>query len=271
MNIQLLIIDPENDFCDKKGSLYVAGADMDMSRLATMIKRTKLKLDDIHVTMDEHHLVDIAHAIYWVDSHGKHPNPFTIISAADVKKGIWKTFNPQFQASGLDYVETLQKNGRYPLCIWPDHCLIGSWGASVYPPVFEALLDWESDFNMVDYVTKGSNYKTEHYSAVQADVPDTEDPGTMLNHALIKVVKTADMLLLAGEALSHCLAYTVGDIADNFGEDNIKKMVLLRDATSPVPNPPFPGAPDFVGMGEEFIRKMKKRGMQVSTTTEILK
>ena len=60
MNIQLLIIDPQNDFCDPKGSLFVPGADGDMTRLATMIDRISPKLADIHVTLDSHHLVDIA-------------------------------------------------------------------------------------------------------------------------------------------------------------------------------------------------------------------
>jgi nicotinamidase-related amidase len=124
---------------------------------------------------------------------------------------------------------------------------------------------------MVDFVTKGSNYKTEHYSAVQADVPDPADPDTMLNQRLIETLQRADIILLSGEALSHCVANTVRDIANNFGEDNIKKMVLLRDATSPVPNPPGPGAPDFVKMGEDFIKEMVGRGMKVSSTVDFFK
>lgn len=33
MKIELLIIDPQNDFCDSNESLYVIGADKDMERL----------------------------------------------------------------------------------------------------------------------------------------------------------------------------------------------------------------------------------------------
>ena len=263
MKIELLIIDPQVDFCDPKGALYVPGADKDMERLAKMISRLKDKIDDIHVTLDSHHLVDIAHPIFWLNSNGQHPNPFTIITADDVKNGVYRTTNPQFQKRASEYVQTLEKNQRYPLCVWPPHCLIGSNGASVSPSLFEALIEWEKDFAMVDYVTKGSNFWTEHYSAVQADVPDPQDPDTQLNMRLIETLQKADVILLAGEARSHCLANTVRDIADNFGEENIQKMVLLEDATSDVPG--------FEKFGEQFIKDMSKRGMKVSSTENYLR
>jgi nicotinamidase-related amidase len=270
MQIELLIIDPQNDFCDPKGALYVGGAENDMSRLAAMIHRLKDKIGDIHVTLDSHHLIDIAHPIFWLNSKGQHPDPFTIVAAEDVRNGLYRATNPQFQDRVVEYVTSLESNGRYPLCIWPPHCLIGSWGYIVFPELYDALLKWETDFAMVDYVTKGSNFWTEHYSAVQADVPDPEDAGTQLNWQLIETLQKADVILLAGEARSHCLANTVKDIADNFGEENIKKMVLLEDATSDV-SPDPPGTTLFSDMGEGFVKEMVSRGMQISTTVDYLK
>jgi nicotinamidase/pyrazinamidase len=260
MKIELLVIDPQVDFCDPGGSLFVPGADQDMTRLAEFISKYKDKFDDAHVTLDSHHLVDIAHPIFWLDSTGKNPAPFTIISVDDVENGVYRTVNPQMQERATDYVHKLASNGRYPLCIWPPHCLIGSDGAKVFPKLFEALIKWEEDFAMVDYVTKGSNFWTEHYSAVQADVPDPDDPDTQLNMRLIQTLQNAEIILLAGEARSHCLANTVTDIADNFGEENIKKMVLLEDACSDVPG--------FEQQGEDFVKNMKVRGMQISTTKD---
>ena len=35
--VHLLVIDPQNDFCDPNGALCVAGADGDMKRLADMV------------------------------------------------------------------------------------------------------------------------------------------------------------------------------------------------------------------------------------------
>ena len=263
MDIRLLIIDPQNDFCDPNGSLFVPGADQDMERLSTMLDRTKDKLSDIHITLDSHRYVDVAHPIFWVDSEGKNPDPFTLISVDGVKNGVWKPKNPQFQSRMMDYVKSLDNNNRYMLCVWPPHCLIGSWGYSIHSKLYESLIEWEKGFAIVDYVTKGSNIFTEHYSAVQADVPDAEDPGTMLNTGLIETLEAADMIALAGEASSHCLANTVRDIANNFGEASIKKMTLLTDATSPVTG--------FEKMAEDFLTEMTQRGMNLSTTEEFLK
>jgi nicotinamidase-related amidase len=61
VNIQAVIVDPQNDFCDSKGTLYVNGGEKDMTRLAKMIERIGGKLDDIHITMDSHRLIDISH------------------------------------------------------------------------------------------------------------------------------------------------------------------------------------------------------------------
>jgi nicotinamidase/pyrazinamidase len=264
MKVHLIIIDPQQDFCDPKGNLFVAGADEDMKRLSAMVDRIGDKLDDIHVTLDSHHFVDIAHPIFWVDSNGKHPGPFTIISLDDVKAGKFQTTNPQFMSRAVDYVSALAKNGRYPLCIWPPHCLIGSAGYAVKPELYKALLEWEEKyFAMVDFVTKGSNIFTEHYSAVQADVPDPQDPGTMLNTRLIQTLLKADIIAISGEALSHCVANTITDIADNFGEDNIKKFVLLEDCSSSVTG--------FEAMGDNFVKAMKKRGMKISNSKEFMK
>jgi len=289
MKLHLLVIDPQWDFCfpgfdpnddtnlaklpdDVKGmlcqapgALFVPGADKDMERLAAFIKRMMGKIDDIHCTLDQHHTVDISHPIWWRGEDGKHPDPFTIITLADVESGKWTTTIPSFFKRSREYVKQLEVNGRYPLCDWPPHCRIGTRGATVVPEVMEVFTEWEeSRIAMVNYVTKGSNIWTEHYSGVQADVPDPDDPGTMINTALISTLEEADVILLAGEAGSHCLANTVRDIPDNFGDDSyVSKFVLLEDATSPVPG--------FESLQDDFIKEMTGRGMQISSTVEWMK
>lgn len=269
MNLHLLLIDPQKDFCLATGSLFVNGADEDCKRLAAMIHRLSDKIDDVHVTLDSHHNYDIAHPSFWVDTAtGKNPGVFTIITAADLAAGKYRTYDPRQMTKGakaIEYVEKLAANNRYPLCIWPPHCLIGSDGGAVHSDVFDALLAWEvKNVGTVDFVTKGSNYKTEHYSAVQADVPDDADiAGTGLNTGLIQILQNADVIAIAGQALSHCVANTITDIANNFGDDNIKKFVLLTDATSNVTG--------FEAMGEGFVKAMVARGMKLSTTIDFFK
>ncbi len=262
--VELLIIDPQVDFCDpQKGALYVPGAEHDMKRLADMIVRLKDKIDDIHVTLDSHHFVHIAHPIFWKDSQGNHPPAFTKITRADVEGGLWATTQPGMYARALEYVRKLEQNSRYDLTIWPPHCLIGSPGHAVFPELFAALLEWENRFAFVDYVTKGSNILTEHYSAVQADVPDPADASTQINTRLVQTLQNADIVAVAGEARTHCLANTVQDIANNFGDDSlVSKLVLLTDASSDIPT--------FEPHADAFLREMTNRGMQLSTTTEYL-
>jgi nicotinamidase-related amidase len=251
------------DFCDPKGALYVPGAERDMQRLARLVRRTRDRLDDIHVTLDSHHWIHIAHPIFWKDSRGNHPPVFTRISRADVEQGVWTATVPGMYKRALDYVRKLETNGRYDLTIWPPHCLIGSSGHAVFPCLYSALQEWEVRFAFVDYVTKGSNITTEHYSAVQADVPDASDPSTHINTELIRILQNADVVAVAGEALTHCLANTVRDIASNFGDDRfVSKIVLLTDATSAIPG--------FESVGDAFIADMTARGLQLSTTAEFL-
>ncbi len=263
MKTHLLIIDPQIDFCDANGALFVRGADRDIQRLAALIRRHGPELADIHVTLDSHQLVHVAHPIFWVDADGNHPAPFTAITAAEVegRNPRWRTTSPALRQKGIDYVTALASAGRYVLVIWPPHCLIGRPGHNIVPELADALQEWQQGLRLVRYVTKGSNPLTEHYSAVKADVPDPLDPGTQINTQLIETLQEADRILIAGEALSHCVANTVRDIAAEFGDDQIKKLVLLADASSPVGT--------FERLGEDFIREMTARGMTVANTTNV--
>lgn len=263
--VHLLIIDPQQDFCNPTGALFVQGADEDMNvRLPSLIRRLGSKLDDVHVTLDCHHLVDVAHPVMWKDTKGNSPSPFTIITSNDVESGKWSPVLPSLTRRFLAYTRSLEQSGKYPLCIWPPHCLIGSPGNAVVSELFTALREWEQkNFAMVDFVSKGSNIYTEHYSAVKAEVPDPDDPSTHVNTRLIQTLMEADILAIAGEAGSHCLANTVRDIATEFGNDAyVQKMVLLTDATSPVTG--------FEHFQEAFVKEMVSRGMQLSTTKEFL-
>jgi nicotinamidase/pyrazinamidase len=263
-NLHFLIIDPQEDFMDKPGSaLPVSGATADTVRLAALIRRLSPKIDDIHVTLDTHHLMHIAHPMMWVNSKGEHPAPFTLISVDDVSKGVWKAFNPAHQSRFENYVEKLTTNGKYVLVIWPPHCIIGTPGHNVAAELRPALVEWETqNFGMIDYVTKGSNWTTENYSAVMADVPDPNDPTTGLNVRLIETLQEADIVAISGQALSHCVANTVRDIANNFGEENLKKLWLIRDTCSSVTG--------FEQLGEDFVKEMVGRGMNVSTAADFL-
>ena len=267
--IHLVVIDPQNDFCNPNGSLYVPGAENDMKRLAGMVGRLKDKVADIHVTLDSHRRVDISHPLWWKDSSGKRPDPFTIITAEDMKNGAWTTNKPGMFARTKAYLEALESGGRYPHVIWPEHCLIGDEGHNIVPDLSGAIHEWEEQFAQADFITKGSNPWTEHFSGVKAEVPDPEDPSTQVNTGLIQTLEDADVILLAGEALSHCLLSTVEDIVNEFSDPSyVAKMVLLQDACSVIPDPP--GTTLFSDKVGAFLKDMQAKGMKLSTTEDFL-
>ena len=265
--IHLVVIDPQNDFMDLKDSaLPVTGANADMDRLAAFIRAHGHRLEDIHVTLDSHQVVDIAHPSWWRDAKGKMVQPFTLIKADDIRAGIYVPRDPGQLKRSLEYAEALEKTGKYFLFIWPEHCLIGTWGHGIQANLATALSEWQrNEYALVDYVTKGSNPFTEHYGGLMAEVPDPNDPTTQLNTGLISTLQTADMILIAGEALSHCVKETINQIVDNIGQDHVGKITILTDATSPVPQ--NPGGPDFPAIAAQWLADIQQRGVQVSTTT----
>ncbi|WP_050400454.1 cysteine hydrolase family protein [Bradyrhizobium embrapense] len=266
----LIIIDPQNDFMDQKGAaLPVAGAVADMTRVAGVVKRIGRRLNDIHVTLDSHRVIDVAHPGFWRGADGKHPAPFTMITNADIKSGMWEPRNHTLRRRMLDYTAALEAAGKFVLMIWPEHCIIGSWGHNVVDVLRDELAAWERDnFATIDFVTKGTNTFTEHYGALMAEVPDPADPSTQLNGGFLSVLQEADVIGIAGEASSHCVATTIRQIVDNIGDDHLRKIHILTDCMSPVPQ--TPGGPDFPAIAQQFLKDMEARGLVLTTSDAFL-
>ena len=92
MTTHLLLIDPQNDFCDlppdrcpagEAPALPVAGAHADLQRVAAFIDAAADRLDGITVTLDSHQRLDIAHPGFWQTGDGAAVAPFTSITARD--------------------------------------------------------------------------------------------------------------------------------------------------------------------------------------------
>lgn len=260
MSNVLLIIDPQNDFCSPKGSLFVPGAPEDCHHLAAFIDSHSDQIDEIHVTLDSHPCFHIAHPYFWIDSEGKNPDPYTIITYQDFADKKYQPAQSKYTRLAEEYLLSLENRGRYVLTIWPPHCLIGTWGGCVEDGVMNSLLKWQIGRcgTNVDFVHKATNPFTEHYSAVQAEVPDPSDPATRTNFSLIDSLKQPDRIFIAGEALSHCVANTIRDLSVYLP---VYRMTLLTDCSSNVTG--------FEGVGDDFVHEYKSKGMQFLASTEV--
>lgn len=274
MNIGLIVIDGQKDFCEG-GNLAVTGGNDDMKRISKLIRNHGNDLD-IQLTLDSHYPFHIAHPLAWINSEGKHPDPYTIIGESDVcgQNPIWFASNGLVPAPGYkgksfqqvqeEYVKDLYASQRYPLCIWPPHCIIGTDGQALHPELSAAVIEWETKTRSVaERFTKGSNLFTEHYSAIKSEVPVAFDPLTKVNPHLIDNLSQYDKLLWAGEALDYCLANTFRDTISELGIDAAKKMVLLEDCTSAV------NAPGVEHLAKDFLDEISNQGVTITTSDKV--
>ena len=267
---ELLIIDAQNDFCDLPEAwcasdplsgrriapaLPVPGAHTDLLRLAGFIDRAAARIDGITVTLDAHHRHHIAHPGYWRSGDGKPPAPFTTITAAQVRAGAFSPVQAAEHGRTLAYLDALQAAGRYTLMVWPVHCQLGSWGQGLHAAVLAACNAWEDGrHTAVRVVAKGSYPWSEHYSALQAEVPAAGEPSTALNRRLLDRLDQADSLLIAGQASSHCVKATVEHLVAHLPSGRPERLILLTDCMSPVSG--------FEAQAAAFLDKMRALGVR---------
>lgn len=275
--VQLLVIDPQNDFCDlptawqpihpltgarMAPALPVAGAHADMQRLAAFIRTQGAAIDAITVTLDAHQRYDIAHPDFWYGLHNTAVAPFTPITAAQVRAGAYYPRNADSLPGVLAYLDALEQQGRYTHTVWPVHCEIGHWGHGIHASVATACSAWQIQRQRaVVHVLKGLNPAAEHYSALQAEVPDPTDPHTQLNTRLLAALDSAQVLLIAGQASSHCVRATTEHLVQHLPSQHPQRMVLLTDCMSPVTG--------FETEHAKFLAAMQACGVQLARSSQI--
>jgi nicotinamidase-related amidase len=273
----LLIIDPQNDFCDLpdaycpalphdagarlRPALPVGGAHADMQRLAALIDRAGAGIDEITITLDTHQHIDIAHPTFWQQGDRSSVAPFTTLKAADVRAGRYLPRVAAHQARALAYLDALEKAGRYTHMVWPVHCEIGSWGQNVHHDLRLAYNAWEvATARQVQKLTKGENPWTEHYSAIMAEVPDPGDAATAFNSVFIRQLAQADQIYIAGEAGSHCVKASTEHIVQGLGGDG-RKLTLITDCISLVAG--------FEAQYQAFLDAMRGCGARLAAASAV--
>lgn len=265
--IHLVIIDMQVDFCHAQGNLNVPGSVGDMQRLIEFIYKYADRLTNITCSLDSHLPHQIFHPAWWADEQGNHPAPFTMITYNDIKTGKWRPLVAPVQST--NYVKKLEDMAKKTLVIWPYHVLIGSVGNALDPELWSAVF-WHSLARKTQptWLTKGSIPLTEHYSIIQPEVPVPDHPLGGKNKAFLDTLADADVVLIAGEAESHCVLETVEDLVEDFGSrsDALKKIYFLRDCTSPVLHPDV----DFHALALNRFSEFEKRGVNFINSTDAL-
>lgn len=288
LRVCLLAIDVQNTFCLPEFELFVGGASgngavEDNQRLCEFIYRNLGTLTAIAPTLDTHTAMQIFHPLFWINEAGEHPTPaVTNITLEAVQQGQWKA-NPavaqsimggdpqSLQAYALHYVQTLSDEGKYPLTVWPYHSMLGGIGHALVSSVEEAIFF----HNLVRYSQtlfdlKGSHPLTENYSVLRAEVLTGVDGEKIAskNESFLHTLFSFDRLIIAGQAKSHCVAWTVSDLlTEILARDPqwAQKVYLLEDCTSPVV---VPGAVDFTAQADATFARFAAAGMHRVLSTQ---
>ena len=283
--VWLLLVDVQNTFCIPGYELFVAGrsglgAVEDNIRLCQFIYRNLDKITNISATMDTHLTQQVFHAIFFVDKNGNHPPPYTNISAGELESGKW-SFNPMLaprfgitsaygQEMMIHYAAELEKKGKYALTIWPYHALLGGIGHALVSAVEEAVFFHSiARQTQPSFEIKGDRPFTEHYSVIRPEVmfgPEGESLGAH-NAKFIQTLQEVSAVVIAGQAKSHCVAWTISDLLVDINltdKSLVDKVYLLEDCTSPVV---IPGA-DFTDAGNEAYQRFSETGMHLVKSTD---
>jgi nicotinamidase-related amidase len=280
----LLLVDVQNTFCTPGFELFVAGRSGtgsldDNGRLCTFLYRNLAAITEIVVTLDTHQAFQIFHAPFLVDDEGRHPDPYTLVTADAVIGGRWRVDPAAAELLGLEptragghlraYVEALASGGKYDLTVWPFHAMLGGIGHALVSAVEEAVFFHAvARGSQTRFELKGRNVLTEHYSALGPEVlrGAGEEPLGERNAALVEHLLSFDAILVAGQAKSHCVAWTVADLLHDAPEA-AAKLYLLEDCSSPVV---VPGAIDYTEDADASYQRFAQAGAHVVRSTEPL-
>lgn len=263
--IGLIIIDGQKDFCEN-GALPVTGGNKALSNISNMIKRCVNNIDELFLTFDIHHRHHISHSRMWINSKKEHPTPYTKITIEDIDNNIWTASNINWKSFQEDYIKKLnlrnierEKLGLLKVehTIWPDHCLIGTNGATIQDNLYNAMCYWEDIKNKpAQKISKGTQLFNESFSVFRTEVVDPFKSKIYINN-IINELNKLDILVWGGLAKDYCVMNSFIDFIfilsqnnENLIKEITKKMVFLEDGTAEV------GAvPELSQKFDEFLMK----------------
>lgn len=284
VRVCLVAVDVQNTFCAPGFELFVGGrsgtaAVDDSRRLCRFLYRNLARITRILPTMDTHQAFQIFHAVFLVDEEGRHPEPYTLITADEVERGVWRVNPAACDLLGMEegharrylrhYTRRLRETGKYELTVWPYHAMLGGIGHALVSAVEEAIF-----FHAIarqcqpGFEVKGDSPRTEHYSVLGPEVKEGPDgePLWRKDDRFLETLIGFDLIVFAGQAKSHCVAWTLEDLLTNpivRAQGLADKVYLLEDCTSPVV---VPGVIDYTEAADDAVGRFREAGMHVVTS-----
>jgi len=291
LRVALLMIDNQNAFSHPQGPLFVGGrsgtgAVDDSRRAAEFILRNLGAVSTTVTTLDTHRPYATFHRTWVVDENGRPPAAFTVITHDDVLAGRW-TITPEcasalnmgltaLQNQLVHYTGQLKQSGRYDLTIWPFHAMIGGADHALVSGLQEAMFFHAiARGNQPGIEVKGGNPLTENYSVLGPEVL-TSAVGKAIaqrNTRLIKILMNYDVVIILGQAKSHCVAWTIADLLQDLLMQDpalVRKIYLLEDCSSAVAIPDGRGGflADYTPQADQAYANFGAAGMHVVRSTD---
>ena len=248
LRICLVAVDVQNTFCVPGFELFVggrsgSGAVDDNRRLCAFLYRNLASITRVIPTMDTHHAMQIFHPVYLVNearrtSRAVHAGLGRGCRAGGVAVQRGRGTQPRPDRRGRAASSCSTMSGG-----WPPAGSSRSPSGPTTPCSAASATPWCRRWrrrcsstriaraSQPDFQVKGSNPLTEHYSIIGPEVTRGAHGETIAerNKVLVDHLHQYDAVIIAGQAKSHCVAWTIADLLAEVQERDL----LARSACVP--------------------------------------
>lgn len=132
-----------------------------------------------------------------------------LVGYLEAKSDEWDAVVVTMDQHPYNHCSFLSEGGE-----WPRHCVKYTLGASIYPPLAEALGKWhQKSSRPLLYLEKATIQEKDAYSAFEKEIPD--------------LLLTADRIAVAGIAGDYCVKESVKDLTQRIDS---YKIELIKEA-----------------------------------------
>ena len=228
VRICLIAIDVQNTFCvPGSSSTWVVAPAPARSMTTAACASSSIAIWTHSDRADDGHPPGDAHLSWHLPGQrgGRTPGAVHVVSEEDVATGRWRFNDAISRSLGISaeygqrhleyYTRRLRQSGKYALTVWPYHAMLGGIGHALVSAFEEAIFfHTMARHSQPDFHVKGRHPLTEHYSVIGPEVafgPRGDrlvDPTDKIMRHLIE----NDIVVIAGQAKSHCVAWTIADL-----------------------------------------------------------